>query len=156
LTVFGARHADGSKLGRIAFVAQVDGSTRNQGVFTADADGVAVIAMGCGNGGGSGSTDGCGDPTPNAILRMERPRSNFAACATVAQLASSFNWSPLVLFDPREGELRDNRTNTGNAAANEPARFGGIMHYIELDARNLSRWFRGVMPAAVCPVGGYW
>ncbi len=97
---------------------------------------------------------GCGDPTPNAILRMERPRSTFAACATAAQLASGFNWSPLVLFDPREGELRDNRTNTGNNAANEPARFGGIMHYIELDARNLSRWFRGVMPAAVCPVGG--
>ena len=59
-----------------------------------------------------------------------------------------------MLFDPREGELRDNRTNTGNDAANEPARFGGIMHYIELDARNLSRWFRGVLPAAVCPVGG--
>ena len=59
-----ARSANINQLGRIAFVAQVDGSTRNQGVFTADADGVAVIAMGCGNGGGSGSTDGCGDPTP--------------------------------------------------------------------------------------------
>jgi hypothetical protein len=59
-----ARSANINQLGRIAFVAQVDGSARNQGVFTADADGVAVIAMGCGNGGGSGSTDGCGDPTP--------------------------------------------------------------------------------------------
>ena len=100
------------------------------------------------------SVAGCGDPTPNAIIRIERPRSTLAGCATAAQLASGFNLSPLVLFDPREGELRDNRTNSGNNAANEPARFGGIMHYIELDARNLSRWFRGVMPAAVCPAGG--
>jgi hypothetical protein len=59
-----ARSANINQLGRIAFVAQVDGSTRNQAVFTADADGIAAIAIGCGNGGGSGSTDGCGDPTP--------------------------------------------------------------------------------------------
>lgn len=110
--------------------------------------------LGLGIGEAQLSVAGCGDPTPNAILRMERPRSTLAACATVGQLGNGFNWSPLVLFDPREGELRDNRTNTGNNAVNEPARFGGIMHYIELDARNLSRWFRGVLPPAVCPVGG--
>lgn len=59
-----ARSANINQNGRIAFVAQVDGSARNQGIFTADANGVAVIAMGCGDGGGSGSTAGCGDPTP--------------------------------------------------------------------------------------------
>jgi hypothetical protein len=58
------RSANINQSGRIAFVAQIDGSTRNQGVFTADANGVAVVAIGCGNGGGSGSTDGCGDATP--------------------------------------------------------------------------------------------
>ncbi len=59
-----ARSGNINQLGRVAFVAGVDGSTRNQGVFTADANGVSVIAMGCGAGGGSGGTDGCGDPTP--------------------------------------------------------------------------------------------
>ena len=59
-----ARSANINRNGRIAFVAGVDGSTRNQGVFTADANGVTAIAIGCGNGGGSGSVDGCGDPTP--------------------------------------------------------------------------------------------
>ncbi len=59
-----ARSAGINQNGRIAFVAGVDGATRNQGVFTADSHGVAVVAIGCGNGGGSGGTDGCGDPTP--------------------------------------------------------------------------------------------
>ncbi|HEY6893324.1 MAG TPA: hypothetical protein VI258_04095, partial [Rhodanobacteraceae bacterium] len=58
------RSANINQAGRIAFVAGIDGAARNQGVFTADANGVAVVAIGCGNGGGSGSTDGCGDPTP--------------------------------------------------------------------------------------------
>src|SRR4051794_7655470 len=41
------RSANINQLGRIAFVAEVEGSTRNQGVFTADANGVAVVAIGC-------------------------------------------------------------------------------------------------------------
>ncbi len=50
--------------GRLACAGQVEGSARNQGVFTADADGLQVIALGCGAAGGSGSTGTCGDPTP--------------------------------------------------------------------------------------------
>ncbi len=50
--------------GRVAFAAKVDDSVRNQGIFTADAQGLHVIALGCGADGGSGSTDTCGDPTP--------------------------------------------------------------------------------------------
>ncbi|HKE49841.1 MAG TPA: choice-of-anchor tandem repeat NxxGxxAF-containing protein, partial [Rhodanobacteraceae bacterium] len=59
-----ARPATLDDNGRIAFVSQVDGATRNQGVFVADDNGVRVIAMGCGDGGGSGSSDTCGDPSP--------------------------------------------------------------------------------------------
>ncbi len=40
--------------GRIAFIADVVGSARNQGVFWADAAGVHAIAQGSGGGGGSG------------------------------------------------------------------------------------------------------
>ncbi len=51
--------------GRIAFYAQVNGSTRNQGVFTADSDGIYAIAIGGGAGGGSGDTSAHnGDPSP--------------------------------------------------------------------------------------------
>jgi hypothetical protein len=100
------------------------------------------------------ANNGCADPTPNAVVRLERPRSTLAACATAAQLANGFNFSPNTLFDPREGELRDNRHNTGNNAANEPAQMGGLMNYVEIDALNLSRWFAGAMPAGICPVGG--
>ena len=63
-TIAFARPAALDDAGRIAFVSQVDGATRNQGVFVADDAGVRVIAMGCGAGGGSGSTDGCGDASP--------------------------------------------------------------------------------------------
>ncbi len=50
--------------GRGAFVADVDGAERNQGIFFADANSLKVIAMGCGETGGYGSTSDCGDPSP--------------------------------------------------------------------------------------------
>lgn len=50
--------------GRIAFTAKVDGADRNQGTFTADAQGLKIVALGCGADGGYGSTQTCGDPTP--------------------------------------------------------------------------------------------
>jgi hypothetical protein len=50
--------------GTIAFVARVADADRNQGVFTADADGIHVIMLGCGGDGGSGEPGTCGDPTP--------------------------------------------------------------------------------------------
>lgn len=58
------RAATMNRHGRIALVSKVDGSHRNQGVFTADAGGLRVVAMGCGGDGGMGSTDACGDPSP--------------------------------------------------------------------------------------------
>jgi hypothetical protein len=50
--------------GTIAFVANVSGADRNQGVFTADADGLHIVMLGCGDGGGTGNPGTCGDPTP--------------------------------------------------------------------------------------------
>ncbi len=106
------------------------------------------------------ATDGCPDLAPYGIVRLERPRSTLAragagsGCQTVLPDGAE-DWSPNVLFDAREGELRDRRSNTGRAPGAEPGRFGGVMHYVELDARNLSRWLRGAMPAgAACPAGG--
>ena len=51
--------------GKIAFYSQVNGSVRNQGIFTADSAGVYAVAIGSGNGGGSGDTiSNSGDPSP--------------------------------------------------------------------------------------------
>ena len=50
--------------GTIAFIANVTGADRNQGVFTADANGLHIVMLGCGDGGGSGNPGTCGDPTP--------------------------------------------------------------------------------------------
>ncbi len=53
-----------NRAGAFAFVADVVGSPRNQGVFVVDANGLRAIAMGCGQGGGSGVHGTCGDPAP--------------------------------------------------------------------------------------------
>jgi hypothetical protein len=50
---------------------------------------------------------------------------------------------PNVLYDTREGALRDN-IPTGQT----DVYLGGVMHYIELDINNLARWFTGSIGAS--------
>ncbi len=87
----------------------------------------------------------CGDPTPNAIIRLQRLRDNnepnrtaagFPNCTYAASTASSDYW-PNVLHDVREGLGRD----AAPAGHTNRVLLGGTMHYVEIDARNLSRWF---------------
>ncbi len=82
----------------------------------------------------------CGEPNGNAIIRLQRVR-DFNDCSLNGSLVATNYW-PNVLYDTREAVLRDGQTDT------DPIQFGGIMHYIELDARNLSRWFQGCVVAA--------
>ena len=88
----------------------------------------------------AGGSANCNDPSPDAIIRLQRLRDNDPACLNGAILGGEY-W-PNVLYDAREGLLRD------GAAAGSPANFGGIMHYIELDARNLTRWLNGQIGAS--------
>jgi len=109
----------------------------------------------------------CPDPHPNAVIRLERVRDNPSSIpwtdqtvshpaaplqATFAQ-ACGYNWVtntamttnptdfwPNTLFDSREGTLRE----ASMSAANLPT-LNGTMHYIELDAKNLTRWFGGAI-----------
>jgi hypothetical protein len=94
---------------------------------------------------GTGSNGkACGDPTPNAIIRLQRLRDNTettnvlggATCSYAASQRASDYW-PNVLFDPREGVVRDD--DGGN---NDPL-LGGVIHYVAIDAANLARWFAG-------------
>ena len=96
---------------------------------------------------------GCVDPSPNAIIRLQHVRDLLGACKTTGAnpntlynagggLNPQYNYSPNVLFDPREGTLRDTQ------AAGNVVTFGGIVHYVELDANNLRRWFQGAIGAS--------
>jgi hypothetical protein len=85
----------------------------------------------------------CADINANAVLRLQRALDNAGACYTTAgqttNASAPWRWVPNVIFDPREGTFRD--TSPGNM------RLSGLFHYLELDVRNLSRWFQGAIGA---------
>jgi hypothetical protein len=87
----------------------------------------------------------CPDPTPDAVIRIQRLRdnggssgSNTCGYASGALLDDSRNYWPNVLFDPREAQ---NRT----LATNAPMRMGGVINYVALDMGNLKRWLAGTI-----------
>jgi hypothetical protein len=82
---------------------------------------------------------GCLDPSPNAVIRIERLRDNPSTaanpgggCGTATTTGTDY-W-PMALFDSREGTSRTVTTPTQITAL-------GVMYYIELDAGNLAKWF---------------
>ncbi|HVZ21723.1 MAG TPA: pilus assembly PilX N-terminal domain-containing protein [Vicinamibacterales bacterium] len=83
----------------------------------------------------------CGDPTPDAIIRIQRLRDNAdpaAGTCTYAGSTKAEDYWPQALFDTREGLQWDvNPGTTGKV------RLGGVMQYIALDVANLSKWFQG-------------
>jgi hypothetical protein len=86
----------------------------------------------------------CGDPTPNAILRLIRLRDNGlpsteASCG-YANSTNPTDWWPQVLYDPREGNLRDQ-----NATSSMTLELGGVMHLAVLDVNNLKLWLAGTI-----------
>jgi hypothetical protein len=117
----------------------------------------------------------CLDPHPNAVIRLERIRDNPSTVAvaagalkttvpknlplqsTVAQVcgvdpttkavlaAAPSDFWPNVFFDTREGY---NREPAPAAPFNTKITLGGAMNYIELDIKNLAKWFSGTLPAA--------
>jgi hypothetical protein len=82
------------------------------------------------------------DPSPNAVIRLQRVRDNpsvgYTNCGHSAGgvwSTSAENYLPLVLYDAREGARRDDAADTGTVPL-----FGGVMHYVELDVNNLRLW----------------
>jgi hypothetical protein len=129
------------------------------------------------NGGatGGGAADTCKEPYPNAVLRFQRltdvPASN-APCGytnptgggsgpnpNTAISSTASDYIPLMLFDPREALLRDVATaGTGPTGVGSNLVLSGVMHYVELDVTNLSKWFLGTIGkkgAAPASVAGY-
>jgi hypothetical protein len=97
-----------------------------------------------GGGGGGHATCTNVEPNPDAIIRLQRVRDNpatFPPCGVranppaISPLATDY-W-PNVLYDTREGNLRDNESSSSASLF-----FAGLMHYVELDVRNLTTWLR--------------
>ncbi|HYL47442.1 MAG TPA: hypothetical protein VEU52_10480, partial [Candidatus Limnocylindrales bacterium] len=91
----------------------------------------------------------------NAVIWLARVRDNPSFANGVptggcgAPLAGAANqhgtdYWPNILFDPREGNLRD----TALAGAPNNVTLAGTMHYVELDVKNLARWFTGAIGAS--------
>jgi Tfp pilus assembly protein PilX len=76
--------------------------------------------------------------TVKAVCGVDPSTGNWVSGAT--PLVTDF-W-PNVIFDPREGSLRD--TAPSGAFAALPT-LNGSMNYIELDAANLAKWFSGTI-----------
>ena len=114
----------------------------------------------------------CAAPHPNAIIRVQRTRESLGGGAPGCG-GTSLNapdYYPNVLYDAREGMLRDDETARPvvpalNAAwgvvghvQNDPRLYwGGVMHYVELDVNNLRRWLNGTIGTsntAACYNGG--
>ena len=89
----------------------------------------------------------CGDPTPDAIIRLQRHRDNGRpTTGDICEYYRSQNphdYWPNQLYDTREGNYRTVAT-TGSGSA---MRVGGVMGYVALDTANLARWFAGSIPA---------
>ncbi len=76
---------------------------------------------------------------PNIASRLPATRNAAATNGvTNAWIPQTYDFWPNVLFDSREGTLRDAKIS----AANLPT-LNGTMHYIELDGLNLANWFGG-------------
>jgi hypothetical protein len=90
----------------------------------------------------------CLDPNPNAVIRLERVRDNPSnylmngVCGvnfskTPPIPTNSQDYWPNVMFDTREALMRD------TAPSNGMVTLAGVIHYVELDAKNLARWLTG-------------
>ena len=97
--------------------------------------GIAAPNLVLGAGGANAGGTACADPTPNAILRLQRlPTNNWASCPPNNNVSTDF-W-PNTLFDTREALPRD--VAIGGTAQ---LPLGGVMHHATLDVQNLAQWF---------------
>jgi Tfp pilus assembly protein PilX len=91
--------------------------------------------------------EACGvDPAAPTVLSTTRSgMSTGGVYGTYSTwLPQPYDTWPNTLFDTREGTLRDEAMSS-IAAPNTRPTLNGTMHYVELDAKNLSRWFGGAI-----------
>lgn len=108
--------------------------------------GIAGPNIVLGSGGVNSGGTACGDPTPDAIIRLQRLASNnWSSCPAYNNVSTDF-W-PDTLFDAREAIYRDSAPSGGALL------LGGVMHYVTIDVGNLTEWFKGTVPAYALSTG---
>jgi Tfp pilus assembly protein PilX len=114
-----------------------------------------------------GTTPNCYEPHPSAVIRLERIRDNPSnpaygvngVCGVSINLGNGLvnsvpvnpaDYWPNVLFDTREGSLRDFSPSTAVGVGAGPTivysrmvPLNGVFHYVEVDARNLATYLAG-------------
>jgi hypothetical protein len=103
-----------------------------------------LLALGIGGRNQQGAI--CDEPSPDAVIRLQRLRDNGLTGAQCTGLAvtnysattAGIDYWPNVLYDAREGQFRTVATNTGMM-------LGGVFGYVALDVANLKRWFAGAI-----------
>jgi hypothetical protein len=82
------------------------------------------------------------DPSPNAIIRLQRVRDNAetgaGSCSYLGTRLST-DFVPNTIFDTREALFRD-------VSPGVDPLMGGVMHHVTIDVKNLSNWLKGVAP----------
>lgn len=105
---------------------------------------------------GAATTPCITDPSPGAVIRLARLRPNPTTAAgsnswcgnapTKSNAATVYpskygeDYWPNVLFDTREGTLRDTGSAVGTNTTTGNPTLAGAMHYVELDVKNLAAW----------------
>ena len=88
---------------------------------------------------GPADDNACNNGNPNAILQLQRVKNTAGPCLANGS-QDSYDYWPNVLFDTREGTLREADPNSPGVT------MGGLMHYVALDVGNLNKWLKGVAP----------
>ena len=83
----------------------------------------------------------CGDPNPNAVIRLQRLRDNGGGTCDYFQSLNPHDYWPNQLYDTREGNYR----NVATSGSGSGMRAGGVMGYVTLDIANLKRWLAGTI-----------
>ncbi len=97
---------------------------------------VTVEILNLGIAGPNQQRTSCTSPNANAVIRLQHLMDHSTNCNT-GSIDPTYYY-PNTLFDTRQGKLRDVEPVTSVLV-----QLGGVIHYIELDVNNLSRWFRG-------------
>jgi hypothetical protein len=82
--------------------------------------------------------------TPTPTLTKLRTSPTSAAGTGGTWVPQPWDFWPNVLYDTREGY---NRESAPAVPFNSRVTIGGTMYYIELDMKNLAKWFNGTLPA---------
>jgi hypothetical protein len=85
--------------------------------------------------------DGNGTAKNSAIIHLQELRTVSPPALPTAGSTTATDYTPINLYDPREGESRDTDTFT-------TVSLNGVLDLAEVDVKNLREWFAGNLPTA--------